>query len=84
MESLFIIQLVDKYPDPRPHFNTLSTYVRALEEKEFLTHESLGATYRYFPIVPTEGYTVVNQLDMYSYTYYLNPREVVLICKFNL
>ena len=30
------------------------------------------------------SYTIVNQLDMFSYTYYLNPREVVLICKFNL
>jgi len=30
------------------------------------------------------SYTVVNQLDVFSYKYYLNPREVLLICKFNL
>jgi len=30
------------------------------------------------------SYTVVNQLDIFSYKYYLNPREVLLIFKFNL
>ncbi len=30
------------------------------------------------------SYTVANQLDVFSYTYYLNPREVILVCKFNL
>ena len=33
--ALFVKDLVEKYPDPKPHFNTLSTYVRALEEKGF-------------------------------------------------
>jgi hypothetical protein len=30
------------------------------------------------------SYTIVNQLDIFSYTYNLNPREVVLIFKLNL
>lgn len=30
------------------------------------------------------SYSVVNDLDRYTYTYYLNPREIVFICKFNL
>ena len=30
------------------------------------------------------SYTVVSQLDVFSYKYYLNPREVLLICKFSL
>jgi hypothetical protein len=44
-------QLVEKYPDPKPHFNTLSTYARMLEEKGFLSHEAFGTTYRYFAII---------------------------------
>jgi BlaI family transcriptional regulator, penicillinase repressor len=53
---LFVKQLVEKYPESKPHFNTLSTYVRALEEKGFLAHESFGTTYRYFPIIQAEEY----------------------------
>ncbi len=54
--ALFVKQLVEMYPEPKPHFNTLSTYVRMLEEKGFLAHETFGTTYRYFPIVTEEAY----------------------------
>ncbi|HBX46379.1 BlaI/MecI/CopY family transcriptional regulator [Limibacterium fermenti] len=53
---LFVRQLVQMHPEPKPHFNTLSTYVRALEEKGFLSHESFGATYRYFSLVGETDY----------------------------
>ncbi|WP_019540416.1 BlaI/MecI/CopY family transcriptional regulator [Proteiniphilum acetatigenes] len=53
---LFVKQLVEKYPDPKPHFNTLSTYARMLEEKGFLSHEAFGTTYRYFAIISEEEY----------------------------
>lgn len=32
---LFVKQLLDFYDEPRPHFNTLSTIVRGLEERGF-------------------------------------------------
>lgn len=54
--ALFVKQLVEKYPGPKPHFNTLSTYARMLEEKGFLSHEALGTTYRYFAIISEEEY----------------------------
>ena len=53
---LFVKQLVEKYSDPKPHFNTLSTYARMLEEKGFLSHEAFGSTYRYFAIISEEEY----------------------------
>ena len=53
---LFVKQLVEKYPDPKPHFNTLSTYVRSLEEKGYLSHVVFGTTYRYFSIINEEEY----------------------------
>ena len=55
-EALFVKQLVEMYPDPKPHFNTLSTYVRSLEEKGFLSHESFGSTYRYYKVISEEAY----------------------------
>lgn len=30
---MFVKQLLELYEEPRPHFNTLSTIVRGLEEK---------------------------------------------------
>ena len=36
---LFVKQMLAFYEDPKPHFNTLSTIVRGLEEKGYLAHE---------------------------------------------
>lgn len=61
---MFVKQLVEYYPHPKPHFNTLSTYVRFLEDKGFLSHEALGTTYRYFAIITEEEYksTTLNKV----------------------
>ena len=74
-EALFVKQLVEMYPEPRPHFNTLSTYVRSLEEKGFLSHESLGTTYRYFTVITEEEYrnrTLKNVVKKYFDNSYLS------------
>ena len=43
-------------PDPKPHYNSVATMVRILEEKGFLDHESFGNTFRYFPVISKEDY----------------------------
>ena len=53
---LFVKQLLDFYDEPRPHFNTLSTIVRGLEEKGFLSHEVFGNTYPYYAVVSCDDF----------------------------
>ena len=48
---LFVRELVEISGEPKPHFNTLSTWVRLLEAKGYLGHESFGNTYRYYPLI---------------------------------
>lgn len=45
---MFVKDLVGLFPKPKPHYNTISTIVRGLEEKGFVGHEQFGNTYRYF------------------------------------
>jgi len=74
-EALFVKQLLEMYADPKPHFNTLSTYVRSLEEKGFLSHESFGSTYRYYKIISEEAYrngTLKNVVRKYFGNSYLS------------
>lgn len=49
--AMHVKELIELYPDPKPHFNTISTMVRALEAKGFLAHNKFGYTYQYYPIV---------------------------------
>jgi predicted transcriptional regulator len=53
---LFVKELLTYYDEPRPHFNTLSTIVRGLEEKGFLSHRPFGNTYQYYPLITAREY----------------------------
>jgi len=52
----FIKDLLVEYPDPKPHYNTVSSLVRLLETKGFIGHKEYGTTYMYFPLISKEEY----------------------------
>ncbi|MFZ4262631.1 BlaI/MecI/CopY family transcriptional regulator [Sphingobacterium sp. HJSM2_6] len=56
IENGFVKDIIDRLPDPKPAYNTVSTIVRILETKGFVDHESFGKSHRYFPIVQKEDY----------------------------
>ena len=71
---LFVKQILDFYDEPKPHFNTLSTIVRGLEEKGFLDHNTFGNTYQYFAKVSEEEFsktTLKNVIKKYFDNSYL-------------
>lgn len=53
---LFVREMLERYPDPKPHFNTVSTTVRILEEKGYITHEVVGASHRYHAVAPQHDF----------------------------
>lgn len=54
--KLFVREIVELYPDPKPHFNTLSTFVRGLEDKGYVEHEEFGNSYRYFAAISRDEF----------------------------
>jgi BlaI family transcriptional regulator, penicillinase repressor len=52
----FIKEVIPHLPDPKPHYNSVATMVKILEEKGFLDHEPVGNLYRYFPVITREQY----------------------------
>lgn len=55
--SLFVKEIIDMLSDPKPHYNTISTIVRTLEEKGFVGHEQFGNTYRYHAFISREEFS---------------------------
>ena len=53
---MFVREMLEFYPEPKPHFNTVSTTVRNLEEKGYVTHEALGGSHRYSAAVSPENF----------------------------
>jgi len=56
LEKAFVKDVMAEMKNQKPHYNTLSTIVRNLEDKKFVAHKAYGNTHQYYPIVNKEDY----------------------------
>jgi BlaI family transcriptional regulator, penicillinase repressor len=56
LKKAFIKEVIPELPDPKPHYNSVATMVKILEEKGFLAHEAVGNIFQYYPLVSKEEY----------------------------
>ena len=72
--DMFIRDLLNYYDDPKPHYNTVATQVKFLEEKKFLGRRPMGNTYQYYALISEKEYkgsalsSVISQYFNNSYT----------------
>ena len=57
LQKAFVKEIVAALPEPRPHYNTVSTIIRKMVDKGFVGYESFGNTHRYYPLVSKKAYT---------------------------
>jgi len=57
LEKGFVKDIIEKIPEPKPAYNTISTIVRILEKKEFVGYKAYGKTHEYFPLISKDEYT---------------------------
>lgn len=50
-------EVISELPEPKPAYNTVSTIIRILETKKFVSHKPKGRGYVYFPIVEKTAYS---------------------------
>ena len=56
LKKAFVKEILAQVEGDKPHYNTLSTLVRQLEEKKYVDHEAFGHTHRYYPLISKEEY----------------------------
>ena len=56
LKKAFVKEVLAEITIDKPHYNTLSTIIRNLEEKGFVSYNAFGNTHQYFPIVKMEDY----------------------------
>lgn len=56
LNEAFIKEIIPLLPDPKPHYNSVATIVKILEEKGFLSHETIGNLHQYYPVISREDY----------------------------
>jgi BlaI family transcriptional regulator, penicillinase repressor len=56
LEKAFVKEVMAEITEDQPHYNTLSTIIRNLEDKGYVSYNAFGNTHQYFPIVKMEDY----------------------------
>ena len=54
--QIYFRELMDIYPEPKPHQNTVSTFLKILVEKHYLSTEKQGRIYLYTPTIGFDDY----------------------------
>ena len=75
LKKAFVKEVLAEIVDDKPHYNTLSTIIRNLEEKGFVSYNAFGNTHQYFPIVKIEDYRkrfMSNAIENYFDSSYKN------------
>ena len=55
-EEVFVNDILEALPEPKPAYNTVSTIVRILVAKGFVGYKTYGRSHQYYPIVKKEDY----------------------------
>ena len=75
LEKAFVKDVMVEIKLEKPHYNTLSTIIRNLEEKKYVDYTAYGKTHQYYPIITKEAYRkhfFNNVIDNYFNSSYKN------------
>ncbi len=64
LERATVSQIIEQMPEPRPPHSTISSFIRILEKKDFVSHKAYGKTHEYFPLVSKEQYSTRSVMEL--------------------
>jgi BlaI family transcriptional regulator, penicillinase repressor len=56
LERAFVREIIEEFPEPKPHYNTIATLIRILKDKGFVDSRKFGSMYQFFPLISKENY----------------------------
>ena len=57
LQKAFLKDILELFPEPKPHTNTVSTILKVLKDKDFVDYEVFGRQHQYFSLVSKEKYS---------------------------
>ena len=73
----FVKEVIDRLPEPKPAYNTVSTIVRILETKGFVSHTAYGKSHKYIPAIQKEEYKKVVADKLLSGYFENSPKQML-------
>jgi predicted transcriptional regulator len=57
LKKVFVKDVIEKLPKPKPAYSTVSTIIRILVDKKAVGYKAYGKTHEYFPLIKKEAYS---------------------------
>jgi len=73
----FVKEVIERLPDPKPAYNTVSTIIRILETKGFVDHQAFGKSHRYIPKIQKEEYKKIVADKLLSGYFENSPKQML-------
>ena len=77
MDGGFVKEVIDRLPEPKPAYNTVSTIVRILETKGFVNHIAYGKSHKYVPAISKQEYKKVVADKLLSGYFENSPKQML-------
>ena len=79
LEKAFVKEIIAEMPNPKPHYNTISTIIRILEKKGYVGYKAFGTTHQYYPIIQKKDEYQKTEVGNVLKTYFSDsPSKMIL------
>ncbi|WP_209390275.1 BlaI/MecI/CopY family transcriptional regulator [Chryseobacterium sp. RR2-3-20] len=77
LDTFYLKDIMEQHPEPKPHQNTVSTYLKILVEKGYLSTEKEGRIFKYKTALPLEEYKKFILSELAAHFFNGSGKEIV-------
>ena len=78
LEKGFVKEILDQFDDPKPAYTTVATFLKILEKKGFVSHESFGNAHRFYTLISKDEYFKTHLRPIFRQYFQNSIKDVVL------
>lgn len=79
IEKGFVGEIIAALPEPKPAYTTVSTIIKILENKEFISHKTYGKNHEYYPLIDKTTYSE-KFINKFAKKYFDNSFAELISC----
>ena len=57
LQKATVNEVLERFPEPKPAYNTVLTFLRILKEKQYVASEAVGKQHHFYPLVQHNEYS---------------------------
>lgn len=77
LETAFVKEIIERLPEPKPAYNTVSTIIRILESKGVVSYRAFGKSHQYYPLISKEEYRAFAASKLLTGYFDNSPRNML-------